>query len=66
MNAGRSGDVSRHAPLPPEAESMAREVTAAFVASPLGLPGHQVDIWLVDEGWQVRLFFSRKPAGRRA
>jgi hypothetical protein len=37
---------------------MAREVTAAFVASPLGLPGRQVDIWLVDEGWPVRLFFA--------
>jgi hypothetical protein len=55
-----AGLVTFHAtrPLPPEAESMAREVTSAFVASPLGLPGRQVDIWLVDEGWQARLFFS--------
>lgn len=49
------------APLPPEAVSLAEEVTAAFIASPLGLPSHEVDIWLVDEGWPVRVFFAGSP-----
>ncbi|MCU4654417.1 hypothetical protein N8I71_16375 [Roseibacterium sp. SDUM158016] len=52
-------------PLPAEAEGLAREVTAAFVAAPLGLPDHAVDVWLVDEGWPVLLFFagSRRASG---
>jgi hypothetical protein len=29
------------APLPPEAVALGEEVTAAFVASPLGLPAHE-------------------------
>jgi len=49
------------APLPPEAERVADEVMAAFVGSPLGLPSHPVDIWMVEEGWQVRLFFVGSP-----
>ena len=49
------------APLPPEAVSLAEDVTAAFVASPLGLPEHDVDIWLVDEGWPVSVFFAGSP-----
>lgn len=48
-------------PLPPEATTLAEQVTAAFVASPLGLPAHELDIWLVDEGWPVRLFFAGSP-----
>jgi hypothetical protein len=49
------------APLPPEAVALGEEVTAAFVASPLGLPAHEVDVWLVDEGWRVRVFFAGSP-----
>lgn len=45
-------------PLPKAAETLAEEITAAFVASPLGLPDHEVDVWLVEEGWPVRLFFA--------
>src|SRR6056297_605321 len=54
------GLVTFHAtePLPPEATVLAEQVTAAFAASPLGLPAHEVDIWLVDEGWPVRIFFA--------
>jgi len=47
--------------LPPEAEAVADEVMAAFVGSPLGLPDHAVDIWMVEEGWPVRLFFVGSP-----
>ncbi len=47
--------------LPDAAEAMAEAVTAAFVASPLGLPEEGVDVWLVDEGWPVRLFFAGSP-----
>jgi hypothetical protein len=61
------GLVTFHAtsPLPPEAIPLAREVTAALGASPLGLPSHPVDIWLVDEGWPVQVFFagSRRASG---
>ena len=49
------------APLPESAEALAARVTAAFVAAPLGLPEHRVDVWLVDEGWPVRLFFAGSP-----
>jgi hypothetical protein len=49
------------APLPPEATRLAQEVTAAFIASPLGLPSHDVDVWLVDEGWPVSVFFAGSP-----
>ena len=49
-------------PLPPEARHLAHDVTAAFVASPLGIPAHRVDIWLVDEGWPARIFFHWQPA----
>lgn len=49
------------APLPPEAVTLGETVTAAFAASPLGLPAHGVDIWLVDEGLPVRVFFAGSP-----
>jgi hypothetical protein len=58
MNAGRVGDVSRHArPCRPKPSDGAggdgglRRLAA-------GSARHEVDVWLVDEGWQVRLFFS--------
>lgn len=62
-HARGAGLVTFHAaaPLPEEADSLARVVTAAFVASPLGLPDHAIDVWLVEEGWQVRLFFAGSP-----
>jgi hypothetical protein len=62
-HARGGGLVTFHATssLPPEATTLAEKVTAAFVASPLGLPAHEVDIWLVDEGWPVRLFFAGSP-----
>ncbi len=48
-------------PLPLEAVAMADEVTAAFEAAPLGPLRQPVDIWMVEEGWQVRLFFVGSP-----
>lgn len=53
------------APLPPEAVTLAEEVTMAFTASPLGRPAHPVDIWLVEEGWRTAIFFagSRRASG---
>jgi hypothetical protein len=62
-HSGGGGLVTFHAtsPLPPEAEALGEAVTAAFVASPLGLPDHAVDVWLVDEGWPVRVFFAGSP-----
>ncbi len=62
-HARGGGLVTFHAvaPLPPEAERLAQEVTAAFTASPLGLPDHTVDVWLVEEGWPVQLFFAGSP-----
>jgi hypothetical protein len=58
-----AGLVTFHAaePLPPEAVQLAEAVTAAFAGSPLGLPAHPVDVWLVEEGWPVRLFFAGSP-----
>jgi hypothetical protein len=58
-----AGLVTFHAaePLPPEAVPLAEAVTAAFAGSPLGLPAHAVDVWLVEEGWPVRLFFAGSP-----
>lgn len=44
-------------PLPPDAEQIAAEAIAALAASPLGAPEYPVHIWMVDEGWPVRLFF---------
>lgn len=62
-HARGNGAVTFHSvdPLPPEAERVADEVQAAFVGSPLGVPDHPVDIWMVEEGWQVRLFFVGSP-----
>jgi hypothetical protein len=62
-HARGAGLVTFHAmdPLPVEATALAEQVTAAFAVSPLGLPAHEVDIWLVDEGWPVRLFFAGSP-----
>jgi hypothetical protein len=62
-HARGGGLVTFHATvqLPPEAAALAEEVTAAFLAAPLGLPTHEVDIWLVDGGWPVRLFFAGSP-----
>lgn len=59
-HAATGGLVTFHAtsPLPDSAPALGESVTRAFVASPLGLPSHDVDIWLVDEGWQVDVFFA--------
>jgi hypothetical protein len=62
-HARGGGLVTFHAaaPLPEGAERLAAEVTAAFAASPLGLPGHAVDVWLVPEDWRLRVFFAGSP-----
>lgn len=46
------------APLPPGAVDLGGRVTESLAASPLGLPQHPIDIWLVDEGWPVQVFFA--------
>jgi hypothetical protein len=58
-HARTGGALTFHAdaPLPPSAEWMGEEVTAFLAASPLGLP-EPVDIWLVDDGLALRVFFS--------
>lgn len=62
-HARGNGLVTFHsrAPLPVEAERMADEVVAALEHAPLGPLTIPVDIWMVDEGWPVRLFFVGSP-----
>lgn len=62
-HARGGGNVTFHAtaPLPDSAERLAQEVTRVIAAAPIGPPGHDVDIWLVEEGWQVSLFFAGSP-----
>lgn len=62
-HARGDGLVTFHAetPLPPEAETMAAEVTALLSRAPLGPPGRPVDIWLVEDGLPLRLFFAGSP-----
>jgi hypothetical protein len=62
-HARGNGAVTFHssAPLPPAAERVADEVMAAFIGSPIGVPEQPLDIWMVDEGWPVRLFFVGSP-----
>ena len=48
-------------PLPPEAEITAQEVMRAVAVSPLGAPTRPIRIFMVDEGWPVRLFFVGSP-----
>lgn len=63
-HARGNGTVTFHSmhPLPPEAETMADEVMAALAHSPLGQPDQAIDIWMVEEGWPVRLFFVGSPS----
>lgn len=49
-------------PLPPEAVTVAEEVFVALENTPLGTLTHPVDIYMVDEGWPVRLFFAGSPS----
>jgi hypothetical protein len=62
-HARGNGVVTFHAetPLPPEAETVAAEVTALLARAPLGLPGRAVHIWLVEDGLPLRLFFAGSP-----
>ncbi|MBF9058382.1 hypothetical protein HKCCSP123_04225 [Rhodobacterales bacterium HKCCSP123] len=62
----RGGAITFHSetPLPPEAAGMGEEVTGLLSAAPLGPPG-PVDVWLVEDGLPLRLFFagSRRASG---
>jgi hypothetical protein len=62
-HARGNGTVTFHssAPLPDQAEQVADDVMAALHASPLGPLTIPVDIYMVDEGWPMRLFFVGSP-----
>jgi hypothetical protein len=62
-HADGNGAITFHAEgeIPPGAHVLADEVMALLAAGPMGAPEMPVDIWLVEDGWPLRLFFAGSP-----